>query len=99
MHAQVTADQDTYAGQFVIVGDEAGYATHAAAAGESLRIQTSGRFVETVLSSEDVLRGQPIFFEDGYFSAISGTIVGIAYEDAVSESDTARVIIEIGDPE
>lgn len=97
MHAQVTADQDTYAGQFVIVGDEAGYATHAAAAGEPLKLQVSGRFIETVQAAEDVERGRPILYDDGVFSLYRGVVIGVAYEDAISDSEHARVIIDLGD--
>lgn len=98
MHTDVTADRDTAPGEFVISGLDAGYATHAAAEGEPLRLLSDGLFLERVLSPENIEAGQPIFFADGRFTTdVSGTIVGTAYEDAETSGEFARVIVRLGD--
>lgn len=96
-YAEVTADRDVTAGQFVVIGSDAGYARHDAAAGEALSLQIRGTFVESVRCSEDVERGRPILFENGVFSVHNGTQVGVAYEDAISDSETARVLVTLGE--
>ena len=96
-YAEVTTDRDVTAGEFVMIGSDAGYAKHDAAAGAPLSLQVRGTFVETVMSSEDVERGRPILFEDGIFSVLNGVQIGVAYEDAISDSETARVLITLGD--
>lgn len=96
-YAEVTADRDVTAGEFVMIGSDAGYAKHDAAAGEALSLQVRGTFVEMVQASEDVERGRPVLFENGVFSIYNGVQVGIAYEDAITDSETARVLVTLGE--
>lgn len=98
MHTDVTAETYTKPGDFVVIGIDAGYATHAAAAGQPLRLQSVGLFLERVLSSADVDREQPIFFADGHFTTeMTGAMIGKAYERSETDGESARVIVKIGD--